>query len=99
MLTIVFELKKNNGQGQQLKEYAANESADSFSLCVYLTDIDECSENLHNCKQDTKCVNEDGSFHCDCYPGYIKVGDSCKGNINININFNSNMYSLSFQAF
>ena len=68
---------------------------------ILLTDIDECFENSHNYKQDTKCVNEEGSFHCDCYPGYIKDGDNCKGNINININinFNNNMYSLSFKAF
>jgi hypothetical protein len=33
-------------------------------------DVDECSKNNGNCQQ--KCVDEIGSFHCECdQPGYI----------------------------
>lgn len=27
-------------------------------------DIDECEENLHDCKDTEKCVNDDGAFNC-----------------------------------
>ena len=52
----------------------------SFSFSNYtIADIDECQLALHNCKPSMKCVNEPGSFHCDCHPGFIKVGENCKG--------------------
>ncbi len=35
------------------------------SLCV---DIDECSDNSHNCSH--KCINTVGSYVCDCDIGY-----------------------------
>jgi len=28
-------------------------------------------------------VNEPGSFHCDCHPGFVKDGDNCKGKSDI----------------
>lgn len=41
------------------------------------SDIDECSENLHNCRLDLYqyCINKDGEFECltrlpSCSPGY-----------------------------
>ena len=43
-------------------------------LRVFL-DVDECgSSSLNNCSANEKCVNEHGSFHCEC----IDIGQ-CKG--------------------
>ena len=44
-----------------------------------MIDIDECSNGSHNCSD--KCVNEIGSFHCECSPGELLSDDraSCKG--------------------
>jgi len=35
------------------------------------TDINECEANLGRC-ENAKCVNTDGSFACECLPGYKK---------------------------
>ena len=36
-------------------------------MCT-LADINECDEHLSNCEQ--LCINDDGGYHCSCYPGY-----------------------------
>ena len=39
-------------------------------LCItYYTNTDECLDNNSNCFHD--CVNTEGSYHCECPPGYI----------------------------
>ncbi|XP_033745420.1 fibulin-1-like isoform X2 [Pecten maximus] len=45
-------------------------------VCV---DIDECSRNLHNCRENQRCINRPGSFICNCQKGY-RVGrdDACE---------------------
>ncbi|XP_031571336.1 protein kinase C-binding protein NELL2-like, partial [Actinia tenebrosa] len=40
-------------------------------------DIDECSNNGHNCSLYAECTNEPGSFQCRCLPGYLGDGVSC----------------------
>ena len=47
--------------------------------CLY-ADIDECANSeLQSCRQ--VCVNDVGSFHCECFPGYSLKDDqiSCRG--------------------
>ena len=46
---------------------------------VVFLDIDECSENSHDCEQ--VCVNTPGSFTCSCGEGYEALydGRSCVG--------------------
>ncbi|XP_021357392.1 fibulin-1-like isoform X1 [Mizuhopecten yessoensis] len=39
-------------------------------VCV---DIDECGRNLHDCRQNQRCINRPGSYICDCPKGY-RVG-------------------------
>ena len=52
--------------------------------CLVLTDLDECSLGTHSCQQ--VCVNNDGSYDCDCEEGYALNSDgrtcsiSCGGN-------------------
>ena len=41
-------------------------------LLLYI-DIDECVLNIDNCDQ--MCVNELGSYRCECYSGYSRVND------------------------
>lgn len=47
------------------------------------TDIDECQSNNGNCDQ--ICVNEVGTYHCDCRSGYQLEfsGVKCQGNYNV----------------
>ena len=33
-------------------------------------DINECEANSNNCHSDAKCINNNGSFICQCKPGY-----------------------------
>lgn len=52
-------------------------------LCLLLpvsSDIDECAEGKHYCRENTMCVNTPGSFMCICHTGYIRIDDySCTG--------------------
>lgn len=49
-------------------------------LFTLLTDIDECAEGRHYCRENTMCVNTPGSFMCVCKTGYIRIDDySCTG--------------------
>ena len=48
-----------------------------------LLDIDECSTGEHGCDMLATCVNTDGSYTCNCFPGYSGDGvadvGSCTG--------------------
>ena len=50
----------------------------SIIIISIVIDINEC-RNIADCEQ--MCVNERGSFHCDCTAGYRLNSDgiSCKG--------------------
>uniref|UniRef100_A0A4W5MX20 Neural EGFL like 2 n=1 Tax=Hucho hucho TaxID=62062 RepID=A0A4W5MX20_9TELE len=42
------------------------------------SNIDECAEGKHYCRENTVCVNTPGSFMCICHRGYIRIDDySC----------------------
>ena len=42
--------------------------------CQLTADIDECTPNIDDC--DELCVNEIGSYHCECYDGYFRDNNS-----------------------
>ena len=44
-------------------------------------DIDECSlpTLFHTCGPEAKCVNAEPFWTCDCKPGFVGDGVSCKG--------------------
>lgn len=46
---------------------------------MFLTDIDEC-EDVRLCAYG-QCINTEGSFQCQCYPGYQRTqeGSHCEG--------------------
>ena len=43
------------------------------------TDVDECSENTHDCDSNADCTNTDGSYNCACKTGWSGDGTSCTG--------------------
>eukprot|EP01094_Clydonella_sp_ATCC50884_P026377 TRINITY_DN720_c0_g1_i2.p1 TRINITY_DN720_c0_g1~~TRINITY_DN720_c0_g1_i2.p1 ORF type:complete len:2293 (-),score=285.69 TRINITY_DN720_c0_g1_i2:137-7015(-) len=46
-----------------------SDSCDGFGVLV-CRDIDECASGAHSCPEDNQCVNEEGSYHCDCTGAY-----------------------------
>ncbi|KAJ8046213.1 Nephronectin [Holothuria leucospilota] len=40
-------------------------------------DIDECTEGTHNCDENAECINEPGSFRCECLEGFHGNGEIC----------------------
>ena len=45
-------------------------------------DIDECKGN-QSCHEDANCTNTNGSYVCDCQPGYTGNGQNCTGEFGI----------------
>lgn len=44
-------------------------------------DIDECNERAIACPGlNEACINEEGSFHCDCADGFIRRDSICVEN-------------------
>ena len=41
------------------------------------TDIDECTEGLHNCSENAECHDVEGSYNCICNRGFRGDGTSC----------------------
>ena len=46
---------------------------------VRLSDINECTTNVHECDANAFCNNTEGSFNCSCSPGYTGNGTSSNG--------------------
>ena len=45
-------------------------------------DIDECSNGTDLCEQ--KCVNTEGSYHCECMNGYqLRNATHCEGQLKL----------------
>ena len=44
-----------------------------------LIDIDECSNNSHDCSANAICTNNEGSYTCLCIDGYSGDGKTCNG--------------------
>lgn len=43
-------------------------------LSLYSLDIDECSTNRNSCDSNQICINEPGSFRCNCKIGFVLDG-------------------------
>ena len=46
-------------------------------LCF--SDIDECVEGSNDCIAEADCMNDEGTYHCDCKDGYTGNGSYCEG--------------------
>lgn len=53
----------------------------SLSLFLLLSDVDECSETPQICGPYAMCVNQPGSFRCECLDGFQSAADgrTCVG--------------------
>ena len=49
----------------------------SYHLLYLPSDVDECTIGTHNCDENAKCTDTDGSFECSCITGYYGPGDIC----------------------
>ena len=65
--------------------FCLNISENDHGSTVYvdiISDINECSENTHNCsKGKATCAITAGSFICFCRPGFTGDGHNCRGKI------------------
>ena len=53
-----------------------------MTLSDFLTGVDDCaSPGANNCSSNADCVNEAGSFGCNCKPGYTGDGVNCNGTL------------------
>ena len=50
-----------------------------YSMCGFLSDIDECEASTNMCHQEANCTNTDGSYTCTCNSGYTGDGLECSG--------------------
>jgi len=52
-------------------------------LCLFETDLDECSVSRLLCPVNTRCVNTPGAYKCECSPGFLERQDDgfCQGNL------------------
>uniref|UniRef100_UPI00358F4E7C uncharacterized protein n=1 Tax=Myxine glutinosa TaxID=7769 RepID=UPI00358F4E7C len=77
----------HQGEGEECVEMCDNEEDDGHCTCDpgyelleeqdTCGDIDECLTGSHNCREEQRCVNTEGSFHClsqdrECLPGFIR---------------------------
>ena len=37
---------------------------------TFCEDLDECLFDIHNCGENSFCVNSNGAFECECNPGF-----------------------------
>ena len=45
---------------------------------LFFSDVDECTENLHDCNDThANCTNIPGSYSCVCNPSYYGDGKTC----------------------
>ena len=49
------------------------------TVCISLSDINECARRLDTCSDFAVCSNTMGSFECTCFPGYRGDGQVCTG--------------------
>ena len=50
---------------------------------IFLKDVDECIEQLDNCNHKATCLNNHGSFSCQCMEGYYGDGFDCHGSFDM----------------
>ena len=49
-------------------------------IVILYSDIDECSASQDNCHINASCSNTEGSYGCQCVPGFTGDGFTCSSN-------------------
>ena len=49
----------------------------SMCVCVWCTDINECTQGLSNCSNNATCTDVAGGFTCQCLTGLTGNGYIC----------------------
>ena len=48
----------------------------------FLLDVDECVEaalyNIELCKENSICLNTEGTYECPCISGYKRIDETCQ---------------------
>ncbi|XP_022778138.1 macrophage mannose receptor 1-like, partial [Stylophora pistillata] len=69
---------KASSNGTRIVIGDCSEDLYSDYICEIPRDIDECSQNIHNCSNITAtCSNTVGAFRCICKPGFNGDGHNC----------------------
>lgn len=51
--------------------------------------MNECVDGTHDCRENANCMNNPGSFSCECADGYVASGRDCLSLYFLNdLNFN-----------
>ena len=50
-------------------------------LYCCVSDVNECSDSIHDCSEFAECVDAEGSYECLCYSGYVGNGTVCTSKI------------------
>lgn len=50
-----------------------------FSYYLLYVDLDECTVGTHDCGENSNCINDIGSYYCDCKAGFFGDGEICEG--------------------
>jgi hypothetical protein len=45
----------------------------------YISDVDECANETHNCSENTTCTYTPDSYNCQCLSGYKENEKKCSG--------------------
>ena len=48
---------------------------------TFFADIDECSSSNNTCHVYATCSNSDGSYDCECLPGFMGDGFNCSSKL------------------
>ena len=65
---------------------------------MFHPDIDECTAGSHNCSQNAQCVDDAGSFICQCLTGFTGDGFTCAGECDVEFN-SGRVYAPSHRDF
>ena len=74
-LTIVHSLLFSH-------HYLTHNTTHTHQLTISFThssDVDECATGRDDCSLNAVCINTDGSFLCQCRPGFEGDGRVCRG--------------------
>ena len=67
---VICEFSQSGFEVQQsgsTNTHFIDDEGEKGDSCI---DIDECDENDHDCPTDSNCLNNPGSYTCECKSGY-----------------------------